>query len=240
MPLLDHFHPPVLTYHHWESFHAIWAGAMMERLNQMLPSRYLAEIHVHLGNRVEADVAEFERDSPREEVVNGPGGGVAVAPWAPPVATQVLPAVFPDDIEVLVRDTRDDYRLVAVVELVSPGNKDRPESRQAFAAKVAAYLQRGVGLLVVDIVTSRQANMHNELVRLLGHDAAFLMAEEATLYAVAYRPVRRQEKNQIDVWPMAFAVGAPLPLAPLGLRGNGCVPVDLEVTYTLARQRSRL
>ena len=56
----------------------------------------------------------------------------------------------------VVRDERDDARLVAVVELVSPSNKDRPESRRAFAAKTAAYLQRGVGLIILDIVTGQQ------------------------------------------------------------------------------------
>ena len=39
--------------------------------------------------------------------------------------------------------------LVAAIELVSPGNKDRPEARLAFAAKCVSYLTRGVGLIVV-------------------------------------------------------------------------------------------
>ena len=52
-----------------------------------------------------------------------------------------------------VRDEMDDARLVAVGRARQPRNKDRPESRRAFAAKSAAYLQRGVGLIVLDIVT---------------------------------------------------------------------------------------
>ena len=31
------------------------------------------------------------------------------------------------------------------IELASPGNKDRPETRRAFAAKCASYLARGIG-----------------------------------------------------------------------------------------------
>jgi 3-isopropylmalate/(R)-2-methylmalate dehydratase large subunit len=53
----------------------------------------------------------------------------------------------------------------AAVELRSPRNKDRPESRRAFGAKSAAYLQRGIGLITVDIVSSRQFNLHNELIQ---------------------------------------------------------------------------
>src|SRR5262249_17571260 len=153
--------------HPWESFHAAWANAMMERLNETLPSRYFAAIQVHLGSRVEADVAEFDQANVNAGGPNGPAGGLALATWAPPAATAVLEALFPDDIEVQVFDTRDGAVLVAVAELVSPGNKDRPEARRAFACKCAAYLQRGVGLLVADIVTSRHANLHQELVDLL-------------------------------------------------------------------------
>ncbi len=29
MPLLDHFHPPLLGTRHWESFHALWAGVLV-------------------------------------------------------------------------------------------------------------------------------------------------------------------------------------------------------------------
>ena len=44
--------------------------------------------------------------------------------------------------------------MVAAIELVSPGNKDREETRSAFAAKCAGYLQAGIGLVVIDIVGS--------------------------------------------------------------------------------------
>lgn len=242
MPLLDHFHPPVSNeLPTWESFHSFWAVVIAERLNQTLPRRYKAVVQTHLGGRVEADVAEFERPLERE---NGPpeeaSGGVAVKPWAPPVTQLVAPVVFPDDFEVQVLEQRGGYRLVAVVELVSPGNKDRPETRTAFATKCAAYLQRGIGLIAVDIVTERHFNLHNQLVQLLGWGEPFLLAETVFLYAVAYRPVRRQERNEIDVWPAALAIGGELPILALALKGARAVPLDLEATYGDARQRSRL
>jgi hypothetical protein len=241
MPLLDHFHPPLFPQRSWESFHSRWANSIADALQQILPERYFAEVQVHLGSRVEADVAEFERQpQPEDEPRNGPAGGVAVQTWVPPAAAMVLPAVFPDDIEVHVRDERDDARLVAVVELVSPRNKDRTESRRAFAAKGVAYLERGIGLVMADIVTSRQGNLHNELVGVLNLGDSFTMPAEASLYAVAYRPARRDESNQIDVWPTALSVGGSLPLLPLAVRGFRAVPLDLETTYADACQRSRL
>src|SRR3954447_11479186 len=141
MPILDHFHPPLYPTHAWKSFHMRWAAVIADTLDRQLPPRFFAEVHTHLGTQVSSDVVEFERTAePGEPNGDGPAGGVAVQPWAPPAATMVLPFVYPDDLEVRVRDERDDARLVAVVELVSPRNKDRPEARRGFAAKCAAYL----------------------------------------------------------------------------------------------------
>jgi hypothetical protein len=239
MPLLDHFHPPLHPRHPWESFHGSWCNAIMRELNQALRPRFLAAFHVHLGMQVEADVAEFDTVQPATAEGNGAEGGVALATWTE-VATHVLPAVFPDDIEVEVLDTRDGMVLVAVVEMVSPRNKDRADARSAFAAKCAAYLQKGIGVVVVDVVTSRLANLHNELMRLMHQSEAFDMASDAPVYTAAYRPVRRQEQNQIDTWLVPLAVGQPLPRVPLWLRGNGCFVLELEASYTRAREDSGL
>jgi hypothetical protein len=242
MPLLDHFHPPLLNRPpSWESFPSFWAVAIAEHLNRLLPRRYIATVATHLGSQVEADVAEFESSFEAEDAPpDGAGDGVAVQTWAPPLTTLVAPAVFPDDFEVHVQDQVDGAQLVAAVELVSPRNKDRPESRRAFAAKCSAYLQRGIGLISVDTVTSRHSNLHNELVQLMGWAAPLRMPDDAFLYAVAYRPARRQERNEIDLWPVPLGVDAPLPLLPLALKRARAVPLDLEATYTDARQRSRL
>ena len=105
--------------------------------------------------------------------------------WAPPATSLVVPTVFPDDIEVQVFATTTGATLVAAVELVSPGNKDRPETRLAFISKCHSYLTRGIGLIVVDIVTNRLANLHNELMGMLGHGEPFLLPCTATTYAVA-------------------------------------------------------
>ena len=149
MPLRDHFRPPLSLQRHWESFYSWWAVSIADQLNARLPRRFFAEVQVRLGNKVEDDVAEFEiRDEDLDESEKTPSDGEAGGAWAPPVATLTMPAVFPDDIEVYVRDELFDARVVAVVELVSPGNKDRPENRLAFAAKSAAYLQRGIGLII--------------------------------------------------------------------------------------------
>jgi hypothetical protein len=242
VPLLDHYRAPLWPRNPWESFHSFWAGSIGAYLNRILPRRFIAVVQTHLGPQVEADVAEYERPPDPEDMQspNGPGGGVAVQTYSPPTTALVAPAVYPDDLEVQVRDEREDARLVAVVELVSPRNKDRPEARRAFAAKCAAYLQRGVGVVTVDTVTTRQANMHNELATLMSWEGRLHLPAEESLAAVAYRPARRGTANEIDIWPVALALGGPLPVLPLALLGTRAIPLDLEASYTEARQRARL
>jgi hypothetical protein len=240
MPLLDHFQPPLYPRRAWESFHARFTNSLADQLNEVLPRRYFAEVQIHLGSQVEADVAEFESPEPSDETdAPGGSGAVAIKAWAPPAAPLVMPAVFPDDLEVLVRDERDDARLVAVVELVSPRNKDRPESRLGFAAKSAAYLERGIGLVIIDVVTGRRFNLHNELIQILAIDSAFKMPEDMALYSVAYRPVRRGELDQIDAWPVVLELGEPLPVLPPALRGAGVIPLDPDAAYDDACRRRR-
>jgi hypothetical protein len=242
MPLLDHFHPPLEGRRHWESFHARWASAMADALNlALLPPGYFAEIQVHFGSRVEVDVATLEEvasiSSTRRE---GTTATLEAPAWAPPTPALVMPALFPDDVEVQVYSSEGGPTLVAAIELISPGNKDRDEARRAFAAKCAGYLQRGIGLIIIDVVTNRRGNLHDELVRLLGYGDEFLFPSGPSLYAVAYRPLRRDETNQTEVWPTPVMVGDALPTLPLALRRGPCVPLDLEAIYMDTCRRSRL
>jgi hypothetical protein len=242
MPLLDHFHPPLQGRRHWEGFHGWWAAAMAESLNESLPPEYFAEFQVTVGTRIEVDVGTFgEEGAPGAATPSDSGATAVQTPvWAPPAPAAVLPAVFPDDFQVHVFSSVAGPTLVAAIELVSPGNKDRDEARRAFAAKCAAYLQRGIGLVIVDIVTSRRANLHDELMALLGHNVGFVFPTATYLYATAYRPAHREDRNEIDLWRESLALGQSLPMLPLAVRGLGCLPIDLDATYTEARKRGRI
>jgi hypothetical protein len=130
--------------------------------------------------------------------------------------------------------------LVAAIELVSPGNKDRDESRRAFDAKCAAYLQRGIGLVVVDIVTSRHAILHDELMTMLALGNGARFPTSTPNYATAYRPVHRKERTEIDDWRERLEIGQSLPTLPLAVRGLASLPIDLEGTYMEAQKRGRI
>jgi hypothetical protein len=242
MPLLDHFHPPLEQQFPWESIHAGWATHLAETLNtQWLPAEYIAAEHIHWGPHVEIDVATGERSGGTPPALpNGPSTATLPRVWAPPAPTRTMAAVFPQTFEVRVFNTMGGLTLVAAIELISPGNKDRPDERRAFATKCAGYLHQGISVVIVDVVTSRRANLHNETMRLLEAAADLDLPVETNLYAVAYRPVRREERNEIDLWTAPCAVGQPLPTMPLRLTRDLFVPVEFEPTYQDTCRRRRL
>ena len=172
MPLRDHFHSPVDDIISWEGFHGQWPAMIVLNLTRRLPRRFVAAPRVHSGQFIEIDVGTFEKDEaelPSWEAPNDNGGGVATAVWAPPTPTLAVATDLPaqDEYEVRVYDAKRRHRLVAAIEIVSPGNKDRAGSRRTFAAKCAGYLKHGIGLAVIDVVTSRSANLHEELFEVL-------------------------------------------------------------------------
>ncbi len=234
MPLFDHFHSPWGDENPWEGFHSAWANTLVRHLNGvLLPPRFRAVPQVHLGTRIEADVATFDKGTPQDPVLRpgGDGAGTAASVWSPPQPVHTLPVDFPDPdtFEVRVLDEGRSHRLVGAIELVSPANKDRAEHRRAFTAKCTAYLQQQVGLLIVDIVTERHANLHEQLLEELAQDA--LEGDWPNLYAVTYRARQDNGQWRLDTWPAALAVGHPLPKLPLWLTADFGVTIDLEGTY---------
>lgn len=243
MPLLDHFHPPLEDQYPWDSLHAGWATRLADTLNERwLPAEFIAAELTYGGGNLEIDVATYERGSPRPNLPpdGSPVATLAPPTWAPPAVARTIPGVFPDSFEVRIYSTTGGRKLVAAIELISPGNKDRRETRRAFATKCASFLHQGVSLILIDIVTSRRANLHNDLMRLMEADPSLDLAPEVELYAVAYRPVLREERPEIDLWFGTCALGTPLPVMPLRLTGDLFVPVDFEDAYQEACRKRRL
>ena len=231
MPLLDHFHPPLSRTHPWRGFHGAWAAAMARLLNSgALPPGYYAVPFLDRDGPVEIDVAALRGFDPAGPASES-GGEQPWTPTAPGLAVAVeWPAA--DDVRVEVFADEGDPHLVAAVELVSPRNKDRPRSREAFAAKCAGYLRRGCGVVVVDSVTTRRADLHADLLAVLGAGASTSLP--AALSAVSYRAVGRDGGGQLLAWPAALEVGRPLPTAPLWVGADLAVPLDLEASHTAA------
>ena len=234
MPLRDHFtHEFRRRGGRWEAFHHFWPARIILALNRELPARYRADPDIHLGVSVAPDVTTWDRELSPAEAHRPSGNGTATAVWSPPGVTATLDVASPaqDEFEIRILDPDSGARVVAVIELVSPRNKDRPDHRDAFVGKCAAYLQQQVCLAVVDVITERSANLHAQLVRTLG-GRPVAPAADGALYATVYRNTKTGDRWGLDVWAYELAVGAALPTLPLWLSADECVPVELEATYT--------
>ncbi len=139
-----------------------------------------------------------------------------------------------DVFEIRIYDAKRGRQLVAAIELVSPANKDRAEHRFAFVSKCVSLLKQGVAVSIIDVVTTRQANLYTELLQFLNQrDDTF--SEQATdLYAVSCRWHPQDDKMILQTWPFPLVIGNPLPILPLWISPRRAIPLNLEDCYEQA------
>lgn len=129
---------------------------------------------------------------------------------------------------------RTDNDLAAVLEIVSPGNKDSRRAVGAFAANTGAFLQAGVHLLIVDLFPPRRRDpqgIHKVIWDRLG-DEPFALPADKPLTAVAYAA-----GSETVAYIEPLAVGDYLPEMPIFLTADQYVPCPLEATYMTAWQQ---
>lgn len=236
MPLRDHFHPPLSNTSSWEGLHGGWPMVIVQQLRKQLPTGYIAEPRVHLGSRIEIDVGTFEKDENVSVLTTGGNGAVATPLWAPPTPSVAVETALPDydEYEVRIYDAQRARHLVAAIEIVGPANKDRAEHRKLFVAKCAALIQKEVAVSLVDLVTSRHANLYIELMGFVGHRDPTLGTEPPPTYAASCRWFERGKRTVLEAWSYPLAVGQPLPTLPLWLTDRLVLPLNLEQSYEQA------
>lgn len=210
MPLLDHFRKPASRVP-WRSLENGWRSQLVGRLNSHLPHGYIA-LDVSGNGATEEDSTIEEAGGSIPLIVETRGRttvATARAVYQPPPATGTALYEFPDTTEIRVTN-EETGQLVGAIELVSPGNKDRGAKRDMFIAKCLDNIAGGACVVIVDVITARRANLHNELATMLGADN-LAMPEEACLYAVTYRPIIRKRKMNVDVWVNPLQIGRCFP-----------------------------
>jgi Protein of unknown function (DUF4058) len=236
MPLLDHFHPPLHGPHHWEGFHHAWATMIAGQLNMgVLPKEYFAEPEICIGPEFEVDVATMER-SPA-----GKRGRTALLAVSKPKFALQVDFSHLEGCEVRVYRDLGGADLCAAIELISPANKDRVGTRRMFAAKCAGYLRNGVGVMIIDSVTSRRGNLHEELFKNLEAKGRGRDWKSPTgLNVVSYRAATFRDSPRVEVWPEPLTLGKSLPKMPLWLSNDLWVSLNLEESYLTACEFLRI
>lgn len=231
MPIHDWTRVPARIFH---DFHQRWCGRIQERSNAgLLPSDHYALLEqVAVG--IEGDVTTLHD---RGEDPEPTGGGVATRA-APKTRFVAELGKYPPRRRnsVAVKHVSDD-RVVAVIEVVSAGNKESHRALTAFVDKVIDLMAKGVHLLILDIHPPGPRDprgIHSVISEALTGDE-FHPPEGEALTAVAYESAR---PPRAYIEPLR--VGGALPDMPVFLRPGLHVSLPLEETYTSASQATPL
>jgi len=188
---------------YWEDFHDSFLTDVRNALRASLPSAY----SVYIQERVTSialpdkerrhsvpDIGVTAPDSYR------PAGGVATAP-----VTTVVPIVLELDLEESATETyleitrRSDRKLITVIELLSPSNKESPGA-PVYLAKRAALLNQYVHVVEIDLLL-RGARLPMRRPLPPGDYYAFVS--------------RADQRPKCEVY--AWGVRSPLPVIPVPL-----------------------
>ena len=240
MPIRDWTRVTAGTFH---ALHVAWLGELQGTLNDgVLPRGFYALAERSAGN-VGPDVLT-PRVPPTDPATNGSEAGddadsigVAVATAPPRVAVHAVvahprPITFPDR-RIVIRHASDDTP-VALLEVVSPGNKDRRLSVSRFVAKATAAIRDGLHFQFVDLFPPGRSDpqgLHAAIWTDLG-GAAFTLPPGRPLTLAAYAA-----DPPVNCYVEPSAVGLPLVDLPLFVTPDRYVNVPLEQTYATAYRR---
>jgi hypothetical protein len=220
----------------WDGMHQLWIVEMLRWVKPRLPAGYRAYIGSASLLAVGAPTGR-----PEMHVHHWPP-----SPDADRVGVQGASSASPDDtvepdLEIAVATldpgttlfVEQQGRLVAAVELVSPRNKDRPASREAYLARYLGYLLDSVHLVLVDV---HRRPVGFSFADRIGAELSLAQEPMATPLAISYR-VGEPAPNGgrfLAIWRRPLSTGASLPALPLPLAIDYQVEVDLERTYSAA------
>ena len=211
-------------FHH---FHQCWVVGIGNALNGgLLPPGYIAMAEQVTGRPI-PDVVTLQTHQPNEA-----DGGVAVA-TAPPTA-RVIARIERFDYakradRVVIRHGRG--KVVAIIEIVSPGNKGSRAAIRSFVEKTADILNQGVNLLVVDLFppTPRDPQGIHKAIWDELTDEPFVAPHDKPLIVASYLG-----GSVPTAYVESVGLGDTLPSLPIFLSETRYVPAPLESTYEQA------
>lgn len=217
----------------FHDFHTGWIVQLRTLLKAgLLPDGYYALAEQHAGERIADVLTSHASPSARNEHTFSPAVGGTLVAEAPPrvrrrLTVELRPLTRPRTIA--IRHVTG-HQLVAMIEIVSPGNKDRAKHIEAFGAKAADALEEGVHLLVVDLFPPGRYDpegIHGVIRQWLApSDESYDLPVNEPLTLAAYAA-----GTQVDVYLEHLAVGERLTDMPLFLDRDHYVSVPLESTY---------
>jgi hypothetical protein len=233
MPIHDWTRVAAGIFH---DFHHEWITQIKHALNDgLLPSDYYALAEQQAAG-FGPDVLTLQTDEPDSEprAVGGTGpvaGATLTRPTARFTAHSDAEFYRRKKSSIVVRHVSGD-RVVALVEIISPGNKSGRNALRNLLDKSLDFLEHKVHLLLIDLFppTRRDPHgLHAALWSELVEGDAFMPPPDKPLTLAAY-----ESDLEVTAYVETVAVGDALPSMPLILEPGGAVLVPLEDTYQAA------
>lgn len=234
MPIHDWSRVDAGIFHY---FHQRWIGTICDSLNEgLLPEEYYALIEQRSGDRIpdvltlmDKDGHDRGDDDRREDRQTA----VKTRPKTTYMVESDAEIYLRKKNRLAVRHVSDD-RIVALVEIVSSGNKSGRYAFQDFTDKVLELLRERVHVLVIDLLprTKRDPRgIHSVLWEMIADERLPSGPKKKPLTLVSY------EAGDITRgYFEPVAVGMALPKMPLFLESDWHVDVPLEASYMKAYQ----
>jgi hypothetical protein len=231
MPVHDWTRVSDGTFH---DFHYSWVLEIKRALKRgLLPKGYYVMAEQFGGDLGAPDVLTLQASGTQPEP-EGPLAGTATLTDTPP-AVHARTTITRDSYArlqrtLVIRHTSND-RIVAMIEVLSPGNKSSRHALRSFLDKAAAALNGGIHLLLVDVHPPGPRDphgIHGAVLNELGTEE-YVLGRERPLTAVAY-----SVGAVVEAFVVHFAVGEPIPQMPLFLTSEHYVHVPLEAAYLAA------
>jgi hypothetical protein len=219
----------------WHAFHLSWIAEIQLALNGgLLPADYYAQAEQIIGT-LGPDVLTLQvPDTPTNGAPSSASSSGVLVSDTPPRVRLSAEADMDDYClkrrTLVIRHASGD-RIVALLEILSPGNKSSRNALRSFVDKAIEALYRGYHLLLIDLFppTRRDPNgIHGALWGEIA-DAPFEPPVGEPLTLAAYSAGARKR-----AYVEPTAVGRALIDMPLFLEEEAYVEVPLEATYQAA------
>ena len=221
----------------FHAFHVAWIAELQRALNDgLLPSEYYA-LAEQIAGRLGPDVLALER--PMAPSPRGEGNGVVALESAPPRTRFRVSSPDPYTTKakrVAIRHVSG-HEVVALIEVVSPGNKNNCHGLRAFLGKIDEALAGGVHLLILDLFPPGPRDPEGLHPLIWGDTSTALDPDGEPFAPLADKPLSLMAyvaapRREAYVEPVA--VGDELPAMPLFLEPDGYVNAPLAPTYDAA------
>ena len=226
----------------FHDFHTSWIGAIRTSLNNgLLPPGYYAAAEQVVGGP-SPDVVTLDAWQPddnehrdRDRFPDSFAGGVTLADSPPAVQYRIQlerDTFVAKANHIAIRHLAND-RLVAVIEIVSAGNKSAPRTLRPFSERVYSLMVERVHLVLIDLIRSGNCCPDGlpTYLSFSNFNATPNITEDKPFTLTAVR-----SGETYEAFVETIGVGDTLTDMPLFLNDSQYIPLPLEQTYESAWQ----